>query len=82
MFTAFLNSPDRNLGEVCYTDCYTTATEWHKKRQGKGFIPVLPVHKPVNVPSATMKKFKKVMKPSDGLKTGTNIEKPTLNGDI
>ena len=56
--------------------------EWHKKGQGKGSIPMLPVHKLVKVPSARLKKVKKGMKPSDGLKTGTDIEKPTLKRDI
>ena len=62
-----------------------TATQqlqkWHKKGQGKGSIPMLPVHKLVKVPSARLKKVKKGMKPSDGLKTGTDIEKPTLKRD-
>ena len=43
---------------------------------------MLPVHKLVKVPSARLKKVKKGMKPSDGLKTGTDIEKPTLKRDI
>ena len=63
-----------------------TATQqlqkWHIKRQRKGSIPMLPVHKLVKVPSARLKKVNKGMKPYDGLKTGTDIEKPTLKRDI
>ena len=55
-----------------------TATQQLQKWQGKGSIPMLPVHKLVKVPSARLKKVKKGMKPSYGLKTGTDIEKPTL----
>ena len=36
----------------------------------------------MKVPSARLKKVKKGIKPSDGLKTGTDIEKPTLKRDI
>ena len=65
-----------------------TATQqlqrWHTKgQQGKGSIPMLPVHQLVKVPSARLIKVKNSKRVLDAFKTGTpDLEKPGLKRNV